>query len=143
MFSHLKKLDVKAEALTPYTVYVIEGAPVLMLAPATEANTAFFNSVLRRTKEAARRIRSGVVNKETLAANREEDRENYPLYIIKGWSGVTDEDGNNVPFSVDACKEFVAALPDWIFDDIRTFAGNPANFVNITGSLDSDETGNG
>jgi hypothetical protein len=70
------------------------------------------------------------MNASILKENREEDRELYPLYIIKGWQGMLDGDtGEEVKFSKTEAAAFLEALPDWLFDDIRNFCGNPGSFT--------------
>ena len=39
--------------------------------------------------------------------------------------------GKDVSFSVKECESFLAQLPDWIFDDLRLYWGNPANFTEM------------
>jgi hypothetical protein len=57
------------------------------------------------------------------------DREFFPLYVISGWKGVVDLEGEEVPFSPEVCAEFLAALPDWIVQELSVFAGRAHNFL--------------
>lgn len=125
-FSHLKQLEVN-DKTAEYPIYQISGEPTLILKPATEANKPYFNSVLRRSKRNLRAIKTGI-NQKMIKENREEDRELYPKHIITDWKDVPDSKGKKVPFSVENCTDFIQALPDWIFDDIRAFAGESSNF---------------
>lgn len=127
-FSHLKQLDVKNKTVD-YPIYQIAGEPVLVLKPATEANKPYFNAVLKRSRRNIRAVQSGAINNKMLAENRDEDRELYPRHVIADWKGITDSKGKPVDFSVDACRSFLEALPDWVFDEIRNFAGSSANFT--------------
>ena len=36
-----------------------------------------------------------------------------------------------VEFSLEECKQFLGALPNWLFDEMRLFAGNPSNFAEM------------
>ena len=129
-FEHLGKLDVKDKNVVDYVIFQIESEPVLKLKPATEANKPYFNAVLRGSRKNMRAIRSGSINAIMLEENRAQDRELFPKHVVAGWEKVTDSDGKPVPFSEENCQDFLRALPDWIFDEIRDFAGNAANFVS-------------
>lgn len=127
-FKNLKKLDVR-DGSVRYPLVQIEGEPFLLVRPATEANKPFFNAVMKRSKTSIRRLRAGKFDAATLAAHREEDRELYPQHIITGWGKVVDDDGKLVEFSQEKCAEFITQLPNWIFDELREFCGNPSNHV--------------
>lgn len=133
-FSHLKKLGVKSDVTAEYAIHqiIVNGEmPTLTLAPATEANSPYFNSLLRRASKASKRIKNGVIKKETIDENREEDRKDFAKHVIKGWKGVTDEKGVAVEFDADSCLEFLEALPNEIFDEIRAFATDASNFSEV------------
>ena len=139
-FSHLKKLDVSVGQTTEYVfnqITVNDKSPVLIVAPATEANKPYFNALLRRAGKTTRQVRSGSINIGMLEDNRTEDRSLYPKHVVKGWRDVTDAGGDDVPFSVESCTDFLTALPDWLFDELRSFCGNPASFADV---LDSEAT---
>lgn len=140
MFSNLKKLEVKATNVAKFTFYQINGTPTFVIAPATEANKPFFNALLKRSKESARMLRAGKISAEMVEKNRSEDKTLYPAYIIKDWENVYDDNGDKVPFSAEAATQFIAALPNWLFDELRNFAGDPSNFV--VESIDAEEAGN-
>jgi hypothetical protein len=127
-FSHLQKLDV-ADKTARFTVYQIQGEPVLILKPANEANKPYFNAVLKRSRRNVRAIQAGHVNQVMIAETREKDRELFSKFVIVGWENVQDVNGEQVPFSSAACEEFLRALPNWLFDEIRNFAGMSLNFT--------------
>ncbi len=131
-FSHLKAFDVKQDATVDYTIHAITVngvSPTLMVSPATEANKPYFNALLKRAGKTARVARAGKVNLGMIEENRDEDRALYPLHIIKGWKDVLDSDGSEAKFTAEDAAKFLAAIPDWCFDDLRNFCGNPANFT--------------
>ncbi len=133
-FSHLKALDVSKDKTVEYTLHAITVnglTPTLILAPATEANGPYFNAVLKRAGKLSRLSRSGVVSASMLDENRDEDRELFPLHVAKGWRDVVDAKAKPVEFSADECEQFLGALPDWLFDEMRLFAGNPSNFADM------------
>ena len=128
-FNHLKALDVK-DKTAEMTIYQIEGNPVLVMRPATEANKPYFNAVLKRSRKSVRALQAGGVSAAIISENRAEDRELFPQHVVVGWRGVKDVDGNEVPFDKTACAEFLEALPDWLFDEVRTFAGVSSNYTS-------------
>jgi hypothetical protein len=128
-FSYLKKLEVK-DRTARYDMFQISSEPVLIVRPATEANKPYFNAVLRKSRKNSRALRAGAINRAMITENREQDRELFPRYVIVGWENVVDVNGESVEFSPDNCRGFLDALPDWIFDDVRNFAGDSANFVD-------------
>jgi hypothetical protein len=127
-FSHLKSLDVR-DKTAPYTIHQIAGAPVLTVRPATEANKPYFNAVLKRSRNNVRALKAGALSQAMIAENREQDRELFPRFVVIGWADVVDSQGAVVPFTAANCADFLRALPDWIFDDLRNFAGDSVNFA--------------
>ena len=134
-FSHLKTLDVSTDKTARFTIHQITvngKTPTLIVAPATDANKPYFNALLKRAGKSVRQIRSGSINAGMIDENREEERALYPKHVVKGWEDMLDgTSGKDVPFSKSECAEFLGQLPDWIFDDMRTFCGNPANFTEL------------
>ncbi len=133
-FSHLKGLEVSADNTAKYTIHqiMVNGkTPTLIVAPATEANKPYFNALLKSTGKNARTIRAGIMNTGMLDENRKEDRELYPSHIVKGWDDMLDAGGKEIKFSMNEVVSFLSELPDWLFDDIRNFCGNPANFTEL------------
>jgi hypothetical protein len=107
--------------------------------PATEANAPYFNAMLRRSAARARRMaRTDRITAEDAAANRSDDRDIYPRYILVNWEHVYDTDGKLVPFNEDNCREFCSKLPDWLFDRLRQVATTPERFLDEHGEEDPD-----
>lgn len=99
--------------------------------PATEANPTYYNNLLRRAAARARRMaRTDRVTVEDAAANRSDDRDLFPKYVLVNWEKVLDTKGKAVPFNADTSKEFCAKLPDWLFDRIRNVASTPERFLS-------------
>lgn len=138
-FSHLHQLSVTSENVVPYTIHEIVGSPTLFVVPATEANKPYFARVLKRTKSTLRRIRSRGVSEQDLIERREQDRELFPKFVVRDWRGVTDSSGTEVPFTVENCRAFLDALPNWILDNLSNFAGEPSNFVIEDEEIDTEE----
>ena len=49
-----------------------------------------------------------------------------------------NDDGEDVPFSKSAALEFLTKLPDCLFDGVRAFAGDEANFLSDEEPSDGD-----
>lgn len=139
-FSHLQRLDVGVAETVDYQLYQIDGEPTLVIAPATEANKPYFNAILRRSRKNMRALNAGSISTGMIDSNRHEDRSLYAAHIIKRWRDVRDVEGIEAAFTPDNVRAFLDALPNWIFDDLRTFAGNPANFLD-EGISEAEETG--
>lgn len=131
-FSYLNQLEVKPTSTVDYVLHEITvngKTPVLEVAPATDANTQYFNELLKRGSRTQRQVKAGKVNSGMIAENRDEDRTLYPKYVIKGWRDMLDADGTEVKFTVNNATDFLAQLPDWLFDNVRSFCGEPQNFT--------------
>ena len=136
-FSQLKKLDVTNET-TELKLYAIEGEPVITVAPATQANSQYFNAILRQSGKQVRELKAGApISTATLDKNRDQDRALFPKYVVKGWDGVMDAEGAVVPFTEDNVRDFLEALPDWLMDEIRNFASETRNFLEDV--MDAEE----
>lgn len=136
-FKGLKNLEVKASKVADFTFYQIEGEPVLHLAPATEANKPYFNALLKVSRKNQSRIMKGNFTAGVIAENRDNDRVLYPKYIVKGWSRMEKVCGD-LPCTPDNVRAFLDQLPDWLFDDVRNFATDSQNFIDL--DVDVEET---
>lgn len=120
----------KMEATAEYTFYEIQGEPMIVVAPTTEQNPAYMNYILKNSRAHMRQIEAGNLSVDLLKQLRSRDRELFPRFVVKNFSdNIVDSNGERVPFSQDAAKDFIDALPDHVFDGLRDFAGKIANFV--------------
>lgn len=105
--------------------------PRIELVHAGQTNKPYTNAVMKINARTgtARRIAQGRADVSILEDNLNIDRELFPSYVVKGWSGIFDTDGKEVPYSTEACKEFLVELPDWIMQELSTFAARPINFL--------------
>lgn len=128
MFEHLSAYDPRG---TSEFVLPIAGRPSLKMRPAGQSNAPYFNAMAKRNAKSGqlRRLAQGQVDVDSIDQNRKEDRELYPVHVIVGWTNVNDSEGKPVQFTAVTCREFLQALPDWIFDEVRNFAAIPANFL--------------
>lgn len=138
-FDYLKKLDVKGDETAEFKLLDLPAKPKLILAIAGEKNKPYLNASLKAFGSQLNSRRRTRMDADTMSDTREADRALYAQYVIKGWEGITDTKGEEVPFNKENCLEFLEILPDYIFDDIRVFAGDPTNFVQ--GEIDSHGTG--
>lgn len=65
---------------------------------------------------------------ESIAKDRQQDRDAFPGRVVVGWEGVIDDTGKPVPFTTEDCREFLNALPDDVFDRLRAFVQDANNF---------------
>lgn len=127
----LKKYEIEGKTAR-YELPPLEGLEdaVFIVRPATEANKEYFNKVLKLTRRRKGKLKRGV-DTSYLEETREEDKELFPKYIVIGWENVYDEDGTLVEFSEEECQNFIKEMPPWMFDDLRNFAGDIENFLDI------------
>ncbi len=134
-FSHLKALEVTSDKTSEYVFHqiTVNGlTPTLIVAPATEANKPYFNALLKRSGKAAKALRSGgTLSAGMIAEGRDEDRELYPRFIIRGWEDMTDKDGSGVKFSSKEAANFLQELPDHVFDGLRAHCVDTTNFSEL------------
>lgn len=141
-FGSLKHYDVNADKAVKYelTDIVMNGkTPYLMVKPATEANKPYTRAQLKSSNKRIQRAAAKGISLETLEANREDDRQQYPRHIITGWGNVFDDEGKEVEFTIQNGEEFLEALPNWIFDGLRGFCSQATNFAD---TVDEEELGN-
>lgn len=132
-FNYLKKLDVDEQRTAEYELWEIQEddkpVPVLVLAPSGTANKPYFHALLNRTNRVRRVGRGQGISKEQIKANRDDDRELFPQFVVKSWRNVVESNGNECPFTRGNCDDFLKVLPDWLFDKVRTFTAEPENFL--------------
>jgi hypothetical protein len=136
-FDHLKKFEVSKDAVR-YDLDQLTGGMYLMVRPATEANKGLLSESLKRVNARPQRARRAKVSAEKLEQTRDEDRQLYAKHVVEGWGNVRDSDGKVVEFSKEEVLDFLTALPDWVFDELRAFCTDPNNFL---GDLPEDEGG--
>ncbi len=136
-FGQFNQLELSADTIAECKLFylTVNGVcPTLSISPATEVNKPYFNEQLRRVGKSAKQVRAGVINAEMLADGRDDDKELYPKYIIRGWVDMLDhETGKDIKFTQEVCAEFIQAIPNHVFDYIRDFAANVSSF---TGTID-------
>jgi len=135
-FDFVKKLDVQKDKTVEYTIHELTDAPVLNVLPATEANKSYWNVHLKNLNK-RKHFKKRTVTAGMVKDVRDEDRKMFPVHIIKGWNNMIDPTTEEeIPYTHEDCIEFVKALPDHIFDELREFCTDPANFVEYIDTED-------
>lgn len=128
-FSNVAKLKFDGKPV-PYIIEELEGHPTLFVLPANDSNEELLNYVLKNSAK-LQRIARQKADANVLAATRKQDRDTYSRFVIKGWDDVVEANGQAVPFTAENCHAFLTALPDFIFDRLRTFCMDATNFMNV------------
>lgn len=132
-FARFDKLKVGNEKTVTYPLRDLEGDMKLEVRPATEENRELFAALAKRIKGVAAttgRRQLAKIDVNRLAEARNEDRELYSKYVVVGWTNVVDDAGETVPFTQQNCLDFLTALPNFIFDELRVFVNDPFNFID-------------
>lgn len=125
-YGHLKSKRLPTATMTMYNVV---GEPKLTGVYAGEANKRYFNEMLRRAEQLAKR--KAKVSVELIKEQRDRDRELFPKFVLTAWSDVTDVNGVVIAFSATECEAFLKALDDEQFDEVREFFKDVSNFREI------------
>lgn len=139
-FSNLKAYE--PTDMVAYRLTQLQGSCSLNLRPATEANPKYFAAFMKRNAQYAKSNRRVTVTQALINDTRDSDKDLFATHVIVGWSGITDINGETVPFTPQNVRQFLDAIPDWIFDDIRAFASDPSNFVSLEDGDESAIAGN-
>lgn len=137
-FGALKNLDVNEDKTAEYKMVEITvngKSPIIITKMATQANKSYFNQLLKMSSTSAHTanmVKAGKINSAMVDEAREKDKALFPKYVMVDWKDVVDlETGKEVPFSEEDAAEFIEALPDWVFENFRQFAGNTVNFTDV------------
>ena len=142
-FEYMRDFEVKDKTarFTLHAISVGDKSPTLIVKPASEANKPYFNALLKRAHTYAAQMQANKLTDSMVAENRDEDRDLYAKYVLADWENVVDADGAEVKFSSEAAGDFVGALPNWVFDDLRAFCARPVNFVDAKSIVDAGTSG--
>jgi hypothetical protein len=130
-FSNLQGASIDAKSSAVYTFWQLDGEPWIKVHPGSDINKPYFAAVLSGQSKSRRKLLKGNVDMEMLNRNRKRDRQLYPKYIDAGeWGGWIDrETGEEVPYSPEGFAELMEQLPDHLFDELRAFVNDPAEFM--------------
>lgn len=105
-------------------------SPVLVVAPATDANKKYMSALLRQNAQIRRMPK---VTLKTVNDNRDKDIELYAKHVIQDWKFVVDEKNKPVEYTPAEGQDFIEQLcannQNWVFDDLRMFCSDMSNFV--------------
>jgi hypothetical protein len=139
-FSNLQGANVTPESTAICTFYDLPGEPWVRVRPAGDLNRAYFAEVLASSTKSRKRLMRGKIDAEMLERNRQLDRKLFPKHVAGGeWGGwIDDETGEPVAYSADGFRELCEQLPPDIFDELRAFCNEPANFREDEAPDDED-----
>ena len=118
-----------------FTFHELEGEPWIAMKPATAANRPYLNALIKANGGRARRRR---ITAETYGKNQRQDIGLYAQHVVTAWGNVFDNQGTAVDLSPETCKDFLSAIPDYMFDEARDFATDPESYTTS-----EDEDGDG
>lgn len=95
-----------------------------ILARAGGSNKKFAKVLEARYRPYRRQAEAGTLDNEVAERLMAEA---YAEAVVLGWEGVTDRNGDPIPFSRDTCISLLLELPD-LFSEIREQAGQFANY---------------
>jgi hypothetical protein len=145
-YSHLKKLDVTDASEAEYVFSDVavgrneDGSvinPTIFFRPMIDSNRHYLNERIRLSTERAEQTAAADKKDKVqqladrLNADRDADRVLISRTCALRW-GVApkDIDGKEHEFSPDECLAFRTALPNYMFDPLRSWVQNPYNFVD-------------
>lgn len=144
-FRNLKDAAISPQATSKFVFYSIDGEPWLMVRPAHEINTPFWNALLKKNAgNKARQVMARTVTAAMLKRDRDEARELYGKHVanVGVWGGWVDDAGVEIAYSQAALEALLAALPDDQFDELRAHCQALANFrADVVSAEDAELTG--
>ena len=140
-FDFLNDLKVAPEDTAELTIYSVElpngKNPTLIGKHAGETNKPYANRLLKKSVVNSKLVKAGKMDVGMLERNRDQDRALFPIHVLTGWKDVCDAAGKDVAFTPDEAKDFVDALPNDIFDEVRDFFADAVNFRNTVDPEDA------
>jgi hypothetical protein len=149
LFSHLKDYEVKAtDTLAMELTHPAFGDdPIVLKGKYCGTSNKEYNKAVMQWSATARRgsrdgvVKVGEVSDGLIAEKVALDRKLFPLHVITGWDNVKDEKGAPAAYSLEACQEFFANIPDEIFHSIHGTFSNAANFHGRASEEDAKAKG--
>ncbi len=131
---NLNKYTISGSSITRMPMPALGAKAVLLLSPALECNSQYYNAMLKMSGQRQRQLlKSKSVTASDIDMARDEDRVLYPRYVIKGWECVEgdgeglDENGH-VPYSRENAQKLCHVLPLELMDVVRNEATTPQRF---------------
>lgn len=104
----------------------------IRVARAGGSNRRYFKVLEQKSKPIRRALATGTANPQQVAAIM---REVFAETVVLGWTGVTDREGNDLPFTKDNAVQLFKDLPD-LFADIQNQASSYAQFLEVQAEAD-------
>lgn len=135
-FSNVRSFDIDAARKSEYLLTEIKledgqgdfHHPALVGVCANEKNIPFRDAGRKLNARATRRG-ARMSNTEIIELARKNARTLFPGLVIVDWRDVYNSSGDEVPFTVEACRDFFVALPNWVLQGIIEYYADPANFT--------------
>lgn len=145
-YSHLKKMEVQKDATVEFEFYELDTSPVLLV-KCTVGNDEYQKRIRAEREPLERKLKKKTksgrkrqnLNTDLMKLLREPDRRHYPGSVVVGWSTNKDANGDEVEYSDDECEQFLAALPDYLFDRLRYFVIEPKHFTDMGMSPEDED----
>jgi hypothetical protein len=106
----------------------------IVLARAGGENDKFSRAMEIKGRPYKRQISKGTIDEKVL---RKIMIEAFADTVVKGWEGMTDAAGKELPYSRENAIKLMTDLPD-LFDELIDTATNSINFQELTGDEDAD-----
>lgn len=116
-----------------FTFDTLDGKPTVQCRFAGEYNKPYFSKFIAGS-EVAKSARKGgkiKVSARVFEQTRDLDKKLYPESVVFGFvegEEPIDTGGGRVPYTTENCRDFLAALPDYMFDELRTYCSDLDNF---------------
>ncbi len=107
-------------------VSYLGGEVVLRIRRAGNGNAEFRRVLAAKLEPHQRALKAGETLNEDLSQRL--FAEAYAEAVVVGWKGVTDDDGNALPFTKENCVEVFTTMPDF-FERVREDATDLRLFV--------------
>lgn len=141
-FSHVTKaLDTSSKTVR-FEFDMLHDVPVAIVRPATQSNSEYFSRAMQIGSDITKSLKRGKgISRETMKKLRERDYELFPRHVIVSWENPpTDASGAPVEMTPENTEQFLRALPEYVFEELRNFVGNEYNFLDHS-SEDLEEHG--
>lgn len=133
-FSNISKHKPQAEQPVALRIDIpgLEDEVVLQVLPALLINRRLASAQQKFASRMAKKLeRKDGPSIQDLEDSQRALHEQFAKYVIVGWSGVFDVNGDEVDYSIETCIQLLGALRDEIFDEIVRFCKDAENFVEV------------
>lgn len=104
----------------------------IRVARAGGSNRRYFKVLEQKSKPIRRALATGAADPKQVSAIM---REVFAETVVLGWEGVTDREGNELPFSKENAVKLFKDLPD-LFADVQVQASSYAQFLEVQAEAD-------